>query len=74
MLWSPIKLMSYDFSDLHITCKFDNNPGTRRFLRIFFCVVTYPTGADRLLYMMTSADVRPGNVKYCTVPCGAVRN
>jgi len=45
MLWSQIKLTSYDFSDLHITGEFDNCPGTGRFLRIFSCVVTYRTGA-----------------------------
>jgi len=26
MLWSQIKLTSYDFSDLHITGEFDNRP------------------------------------------------
>jgi len=55
MLRSQIKLTSYDFSDLHITGEFDNRPGTGRFLRIFFCVVTYRTGAGRRLYMKTSA-------------------
>jgi len=33
MLWSQIKLTSYDFSDLHITGEFDNRPGTGRFLK-----------------------------------------
>jgi len=33
MLWSQIKLTSYDFSDLHITGEFDNRPGTGRFFR-----------------------------------------
>ena len=33
MLWSQIKLTSYDFSDLHITGEFDNHPGTGRFFR-----------------------------------------
>ena len=45
MLWSQIKLTSYDFTDLHITGEFNNRPGTGRFLRIFSCVVTYRTGA-----------------------------
>jgi len=69
MLWSQIKLTSYDFSDVHITGEFDNRPGTGRFLRIFSCVVTNRTGAGRRLYMMTSADVRPGTVRCRTVPC-----
>jgi len=55
MLWSQIKLTSYDFSDVHITGEFDNRPGTGRFLRIFSCVVTYHTGTVRRLYMKTSA-------------------
>jgi len=68
MLRSQIKLTSYDFSDLHITGEFDNRPSTGRFLRIFFCVVTYRTGAGRRLYMKTSADARPGTVRRRTVP------
>jgi len=68
MLRSQIKLTSYDFSDLHITGEFDNRPGTGRFLRIFFCVVTYRTGAGRRLYMKTSADAWPGTVRRRTVP------
>ena len=68
MLWSQIKLTSYDFSDLHITGEFDNRPGTGRFLRIFSCVVTYRTGAGRRLYIKTSADARPGTVRCRTVP------
>jgi len=63
MLWSQIKLTSYDFSDLHITGKFDNRPGTGQFLRIFSCVVTYRTGAGRRLYIQTLADARPGTVR-----------
>ena len=57
MLQSQIKLTSYDFTDLHITGKFDNRPGTGRF---FSCVVTYRTGAGRRLYMITSYGARPG--------------
>ena len=68
MLRSQIKLTSYDFSDLHITGEFDNRPGTGRFLRIFFCMVTYRTGAGRRLYMKTSVDARPGTVRRRTVP------
>jgi len=68
MLRSQIKLTSYDFSDLHITGEFDNRPGTGRFFRNFFCVVTYRTGAGRRLYMKTSADARPGTVRRRTVP------
>jgi len=49
MLWSQIKLTSYDFTDLHITGEFANRPGTGRFLRFFSCVVTYRTGAGRRL-------------------------
>jgi len=49
MLWSQIKLTSYDFTNLHITGKFDNRPGTGRFFRIFSRVVTYRTGARRRL-------------------------
>jgi len=69
MLRSQIKLTSYDFIDLHITGEFDNRPGTGRFLRIFFCVVTYPTGAGRRLFMKTSADA---DVVRC--PAGVVRD
>jgi len=58
MLWSQIKLKSYDFSDVHITGEVDNRPGTGRFLRIFSCMVTYRTGAVRHLYMKTLADAR----------------
>ena len=68
MLWSQIKLTSYDFSDLHITGEFDNRPGTGLFLSIFSCVVTYRTGAGRRLYIKTSADARPGTVRCRTVP------
>ena len=69
MLWSQIKLTSYDFSDLHITGEFDNRPGTRQFLRIFSCVVTYRTGAGRHMYryMITVVDV-----VWC--PAGIVRD
>ena len=35
MLWSQIKSTSYDFSDLHITGKFDYLPGTGRCFRFF---------------------------------------
>jgi len=65
MLWSQIKLTSYDFTDLHITGDFDNRPGTGRFLRVFSCVVTYCKGAGRRLYMKTSADARSGTVRRC---------
>ena len=68
MLRSQIKLTSYDFSDLHITGKFDNRPGNGLFLRILSCVVTYRTGAGRRLYMKTSADARPGSERRLTVP------
>ena len=68
MLWSQIKLESYDVSDLHITGEFDNRPGTGRFLWIFSCMVTYRTGAGRRLYMKTSANARPGTVRCRTVP------
>jgi len=54
MLWSQIKLTSYDFSDVHVTGEFDNRPGTGGFLGIFSCVVTYRTGAVRYLYIKTS--------------------
>ena len=45
MLWSQIKLTSYDFIDVHSTGE----------LSIFSCVVTYRTGAVRRLYIKTSA-------------------
>ena len=61
MLWSHIKLTSYDFSDVHITGEFDNRPGTGRFLRIFSCVVTYRT--DVVWHLKTSAGARPGTVR-----------
>ena len=35
MLWSQIKLTSYDFSDLDTTGEFDNRPDTRRFFKNF---------------------------------------
>jgi len=65
MLWSQIKLISYDFSDFHITGEFGNRPGTGRF---FSCVVTYRTGTGRRLYMITSADARLGTLRCRTVP------
>jgi len=69
MLWPQIKLTSYDFSDLHITDEFENCLGIGRFLRIFSCVVTYRIGADRRLYMETSADARlDGTVRCHTAP------
>jgi len=37
MLWSQIKLTSYDFRDLQIT-DYDNRPGTGRFVTFFPCV------------------------------------
>jgi len=70
MLWSQIKLTTYDFSDLLITGEFDNRPGTGRFLRNFSCVVTYRTGGGRRLYMISSAHARPGIVR---CPDGVVR-
>jgi len=69
MLWSQIKLTSYDFSDLHIIRKFENRPGTGQFLRIFCFVVTYrraPVGG--CLCMITSADARPDTERHCSVP------
>ena len=66
MLWSQIKLTSYDFTYLHITGEFDNRPGTGRFLRIFSCVVTYCTGADRRLIWLH----RPMPDR---APCGVVK-
>ena len=36
MLWSQIKLTSYDFSDLHITGEFDNRSGTEQFFRSLY--------------------------------------
>ena len=69
MLWSQMKLTSYDFSDLHITGEFDNRPGTGGFFRNLYWVVTYRTGACRRLNMKTSADARPGTVRCRTVPC-----
>jgi len=67
MLWSQIKLTSYNFSDLHITVEFNNRPGTGQFLRFFTCVVTYRTGAARRLYMITSVGARPGTVQCRTI-------
>jgi len=69
MLWSQIKLTSYDFSVVHITGEFDNRPGTGRFLRCFSCLVTYRTGAVRRMYMKTSVGARPGTGRCRTVPC-----
>ena len=71
MLWSQIKLTTYDFSDLQITGEFDNRPGTGRFLRNFSCVVTYRTAGGRRLYMISSGDARPGTVR---CPDGVVRD
>ena len=36
LLWSQIKLTSYDFSGLHITGEFDNRLGTGRVLKFSF--------------------------------------
>ena len=63
MLWSQKKLTTYDFSDLQITSEFDNRQGTGRFLRNVSCVVTYRMGGGRRLYMISSADARPGTVR-----------
>ena len=71
MLWSQIKLTSYDFSDVHIAGEFDNRTGTGRFLRIFSCVVTYRTGAVRHLYMKTSAGASVVKDQPDTVRCPA---
>ena len=61
--WSQIKLTSYDF-----TGKFDNRPGTWPFLRIFFCVVTYCSGAGRRLCVASVYD----NIGRCSAD--VVRN
>jgi len=69
-----------DFSDLQITGEFDNRPCTGRLLRIFFCVVTYRTGAGRRLYMIigqcpaghrTTSDTNCGwsSVARCSWKC-----
>jgi len=71
MLWPQKKLTMYDFSYLQITSEYDNRPGTGRFLRNFSCVVTYSMGGGRRLYMISSADARPGNVR---CPDGVVRD
>ena len=68
MLWSQIKLTSYDFIDLHINGEFDNRPDTGQFLRIFSSVVTYRTGAGRRLYMKTSAE-KHKNIVFLNVCC-----
>ena len=65
MLWSQIKLTSYDFTDLHITGEFANRPGTGRFLRFFSCVVTYRTGAGRRLIWLHRP--MPGRATYGVV-------
>jgi len=64
MLWSQLKLTSYDFSDLHVTGEFDNRPSTGRYLRIFLLL-------DHIAY-----GRRPGSV-YINIgrcPSGVVRN
>ena len=75
MLWSQIKLASYDFTDLHITGEFDNPPGTGRFLRIFSCMVTYCTGTGQHLvssdHCTTSYGARPALKEIRRTPYGA---
>ena len=80
MLRSQIKLTSYDLSDLHITGEFDNRPGTERFLRIFFCVVTYRTvpgrrckrstgyGAWSILHKFSRAIMNICILKFAIIP------
>jgi len=63
MLWSQIKLTTYDISDLHITGEFYNRPDSGRFLRNSSCMVTYRTGGGRRLYMVSSAYTKPGTVR-----------
>jgi len=74
LLWSEIKLTSYEFSDLQITGEFDNRPGTGRFKKKFSCVVTYRTGAagvcirtQRLMLGRAPYDI-VSYVRHCTVP------
>jgi len=52
MLWSQIKLTLYDFSDLQLSGKFENGPGTGRLLTCFQCVVINrtPYGARPILH------------------------
>jgi len=60
MLWSHVKLMPYSFSDLQITGKFDNRPGTGSFLRFFSCVVTYRSLPGRHWKRLTGHRTVPG--------------
>ena len=59
MLWSQIKQTPYYCSDLQITGKSDDGPGTGWFLRILSSVVTYRTGTGRRLFMITLINARP---------------
>ena len=56
-----------------ITGEFENRKGIGRFLRIFSCVVIdlYGKGAGQRLFMITSANARPGTVQYLA---GVVRD
>jgi len=67
MLWSHIKLTSYDITNLHITGEFDNRPCTGRFLRIFSCVATYRTGTVRRCKRSAGYRTVPGR-SYANVP------
>jgi len=64
-------MTTHDFSELQITSEFGNRPRTGRFLRNFSFVVTYRIGGGRRLYMISSADARPGTVR---CPDGVVRD
>jgi len=64
MLWSQIKLPSYDFSnfsDLHITGEFNNRPGTGQ-LKKNLLRGHIITGACGRLYMIISTNDPPGTV------------
>ena len=74
MLWSQIKLTSYDFSDVHITGEFDNRPGTGRFLGIFSCVVTYRNGAVRRLYLKHRPVLARAPYDVVRCPAGVVKD
>jgi len=70
MLWSQIKLKSYDFTDLHITGEFDNRPGTRRFFKNFLMRGHISYGRRPASYMITLADARRGTVRRCKRSAG----
>jgi len=61
MRWSQIKHLT--ISAIYNSPSIWKPPGHWTKIKVFQCVVTFRTGADLRLCMITSADVRPGTVR-----------